>query len=188
MKRLAAGLGFICVVLLLLAFDEGQATRAVDAVRDHTGPLIARAGSMLKGAAQSVAPAPAVESYPVLFGHFVPRGEAPGGPVDFVAAELRFETGGTLRTRPHRIAHGREGFAGRLHLPADAQIELREVVPMKGARAVEPTVLCQNEVPGWVALAQHDGRLEIMLVRAGPAPALTDPGLALCGAWTYVKR
>ena len=29
MRRLAAGLGFLCVVLLLLAFDEGQATRAV---------------------------------------------------------------------------------------------------------------------------------------------------------------
>ena len=187
MKRLAGGLGFICVVLLLLAFDEGQATRAVDAVRTQTGPLIARAGSILTGAARSVAPAPAAQSYPVLFGRFAPRGDAPGGGLEFVAAELRFETGGGLRTRPHRIAHGREGFAARLGLAPDTQIELREVVPMQGDRAVEPSVLCQNEVPGWVALAQHDGRLEVMLVRAGPPPADTDLGLSVCGAWTYVK-
>ena len=29
---------------------------------------------------------------------------------------------------------------------------------------------------------------DIFLLRAGPAPAETDPGLGLCGAWTYVKR
>ncbi len=107
--------------------------------------------------------------------------------MDFAAAELRFETGGVLRTRPVRIAYGREGFAARLNLAPDAQIELRQVVPMKGARTVEPSVLCQNEAPGWVALAQRDGRLEILLYRAGVPPGATDPGLALCGAWTYVK-
>ena len=186
MKKLAAGLGFLCVVLLLLAFDERQATRAVDAVRAGVEPVVARAGALIRGGAAS-APAPAAVAYPVLFGRFVPRGPGPGGALDFVGAEMRFETGGSLRTRPARIAYGREGFAGRLHLAPDAQIELREIVPMKGARSVEPSVLCQNGVPGWVALAQRDGRLEILLYRAGAPPGATDPGLALCGAWTYVK-
>lgn len=187
MRKLAGGLGFLCVVLLLLAFDEQQATRAVDAVRAHVGPVVSRAGALIRGEPAPV-PAPAAGAYPVLFGRFEPQGPGPGGPLDFAAAELRFEAGGVLRTRPARIAYGREGFAARLHLPADAQIELREVVPLKGARSVEPSVLCQNEVPGWVALAQHDGRVEIMVIRAGAAPGETDPGLALCGAWTYVKR
>lgn len=187
MRKLAAGLGFLCIVLLLLAFDERQATRAVDAVRAHVGPVVTRAGALIRGGA-ALAPAPAARAWPVLFGRFEPHGPGPGGAVDFVAAELRFETGGALRTRPHRIAYGREGFAARLHLAPEAQVELREVVPMKGARAVEPSVLCQNGVPGWVALAQHDGKVEILLYRAGPPPGETDPGLALCGAWTYVKR
>lgn len=185
MRRLAAGLGFLCVVLLLLAFDEGQATRAVDAVRAGVEPVVARAGSLIRS---GVAPAPpAAGAYPVLYGRYVPRGPGPGGSVEFAGAELRFEAGGSLRTRPARIAYGREGFAARLNLAPDAQLELREVVPMKGARAVEPSVLCQNEAPGWVALAQRDGRLEILLYRAGAPPGATDPGLALCGAWTYVK-
>jgi len=187
MKRLAAGLGFACIVLLLLAFDEQQATRAVDAVRAHVGPVVTRAGALIRGEPAPV-PAPAAKAWPVLFGRFEPHGPGPGGVLDFAAAELRFETGGALRTRPARIAYGREGFAARLHLAPDAQIELRELVPMKGARTVEPSVLCQNGVPGWVALAQHDGRVEILLYRAGPPPGPTDPGLALCGAWTYVKR
>ena len=186
MRRLAAGLGFLCVVLLLLAFDEGQATRAVDAVRAGVEPVVVRAGSLIRGGTAPALP-PAAGAYPVLYGRYVPRGPGPGGSVDFAGAELRFETGGTLRTRPARIAYGREGFATRLNLRPEAQIELREVVPMKGARAVEPSALCQNGVPGWVALAQHDGRLEILLYRAGPPPGATDPGLALCGAWTYVK-
>lgn len=141
---------------------------------------------MIRGEAAPV-PAPAAGAWPVLYGRFVPRGPGPGGALDFVGAELRFETGGTLRTRPARIVYGREGFAARLHLRPEAQIELREVVPMKGARTVESSVLCQNGVPGWVALAQHEGRVEIMLYRAGAPPGATDPGLALCGAWTYVK-
>ena len=186
MRRLAGALGFLCVVLLLLAFDEKQATRAVDAVREHVGPVVTRAGALIRrgGAA---GPPPAAEAWPVLYGRFVPRGPAPGGAVDFVAAELRFETGGILRTRPARIAYGHEGFAARLRLAPDAQIELREVVPMKGAVAVEPTALCQNEVPGWLALAQHDGKVEVLLYRAGPPPGATDPGTALCGAWNNVK-
>lgn len=187
MRKLAAGLGFLCVVLLLLAFDEGQATRAVEAVRARVDPVVTRAGAMIRGE-RAAQPAPAAGAWPVLFGRFEPRGPGPGGAVDFVAGELRFETGGTLRTRPARIAYGREGFAARLNLAPNAQIELREVVPQKAARAVEPSILCQNEAPGWVALAQRDGRVEIMLIRAGAAPGATDPGTALCGAWTYVKR
>lgn len=187
MKKLAAGLGFLSVVLLLLAFDERQATRAVDAVREHVGPVVTRAGAMIRGG-PAPAPAPAAGAYPVLYGRFVPHGPGPGGAVEFVGAELRFEEGGVLRTRPGRIANGREGFAARLHLAPDAQIEVREVVPMKGARAVEPSLLCQNTAPGWVALAQRDGKVEILLYRAGAPPGATDPGLALCGAWTYVKR
>lgn len=187
MRKLAAGLGFLCVVLLLLAFDERQATRAVDAVREHVGPVVTKAGALIRGE-PALTPTPAAGAYPVLFGRFEPHGPGPGGMVEFVGAELRFETGDVLRTRPARIAYGREGFAARLHLAPDAQIELREVVPVKGARAVEPSALCQNTVPGWVALAQRDGRVEILLYRAGAPPGATDPGLALCGAWTYVKR
>ena len=49
MRKLAAGLGFACIVLLLLAFDEQQATRAVDAVRAGVGPVVTRAGALIRG-------------------------------------------------------------------------------------------------------------------------------------------
>ena len=188
MKSLAAGLGVTSIVLLLLAFDEGQASRAVDAVRSGVSPVIDRASALIKGQPGPAAPSPAAGAYPVIYGRYVPRDEAPTGPIDFVAAEMRMETGGTLKTTPLRIAYGREGFATPLKAAPDAQIELRRITPMKGTDVVPPSPLCAGAVPGWVALAPLEGRLEVMLFRAGPPPDATDPARALCGRWTYVKR
>lgn len=188
LQSLAAGLVMTCVVLLILAFDEGQAGRAVEAVRLGVAPVIDRAGTLLTGQSAPVPPSPAAGAYPVLFGRHEPRGVTATGSVDFVAAEIRTETAGVFRTEPLRIAHGGEAFAGPLRLTPAAQVELRRVMPLKGQTTVAPSPLCQGQAPGWVALSRKGTQLDMMIFRAGAAPGTTDPARALCGHWVYVKR
>ncbi|NBB51229.1 hypothetical protein GVN24_23385 [Rhizobium sp. CRIBSB] len=187
LQSLANGLGLTCVTLLILAFDEGQAGRAVDAVREGVSPMVDRAGAYLKGQAAPVAPPPAAGAYPVLFGHHEARGNTATGPVEFAGAEIRTGSAGVLRTEPLRIAHGGEAFAGPLRLPPEAQVELRRVVPLKGQTSVAPSPLCQGQAPGWIALSRKGAVVEMMVFRVGAAPGTTDPARALCGHWTYVK-
>lgn len=171
LKRLAAFLGFLCLVLLLLAFDEGQVKRGLSTVREQVGPATQR---VIKGArermqAASAEPAPPIGG-PSPVGAFAPLDAAPGGEVRLERARIMFESVPPLRTRPARIAYGREAFAAPLNLPPDHQIELREVTPMDVKTPVAPSPVCGGAVPGWVALTRHGGRLLLMIWPAGPAP------------------
>ncbi|MDZ4372432.1 MAG: hypothetical protein U1C74_13555 [Phenylobacterium sp.] len=182
MKRAAAVLGTLCLVLLLLAFDERGAERAFHVVRDGVG----RAKVLLTRAAPP--PAPAARGV-VLMGRFEPAAESAAaevtGAIDLVAAEVRFEKAGTLKTQPHRIAYGREPFAAPLGAAPADQLELRRIVPGKGQEAVAATPACSGEAPGWIALLSRGQRLDVLLFRPGPAPGTTASEGTLCGSYRF---
>lgn len=180
MKRAAAFLGTLCLVLLLLAFDERGAERAYHVVRDGVG----RAKVLLTRA--EVPPAPASRGV-VLIGRFEPVGDAAEtiGTLDLVAAEVRFEKAGVLKTQPHRIAYGREAFVAPLGAAPTDQVELRRVVPAKGQSAVAATPACSDEAPGWIALLPRGRQMDVMLFRPGPALGTTDAEGTLCGHYRF---
>lgn len=182
MKRAAAVLGTLCLVLLLLAFDERGAERAFHVVRDGVG----RAKVLLTRA--DAPPAPAARGV-VLMGRFEPVAESAAaevtGAVDLVAAEVRFEKAGVLKTQPHRIAYGREAFAAPLGAAPTDQLELRRIVPNKGQQAVAATPACSGEAPGWIALLSRGQRLDVLLFRPGPAPGTTASEGTLCGSYRF---
>ena len=210
MKRLAGALSFVCLVLFLLAIEQKQTVAAWEALRAGAGP-VARgvadwAGRLPDGAAdglEGLKAAVADEAEPlaaepgstaVLGGEYGPADEttrAALGALTVVGAELRFENGERLRTRPLRIAAGRDAFApgqtfaGRLNAPADAQIELRAVVPT--AAPTSPG-LCGGEPAGTAALLHRGARVDLMLFRAGVAIGPATPPSALCGAWSFTAR
>src|SRR5690606_23959868 len=153
MKRLAGALSFVCLVLFLLAIEQKQTVAAWEALRDGVIPAARRvadwAGRLPSGAAdgfQGLKTAVKGEPRPLAaapgagatlggeYGPADPDTRAAAGALVVKAAELRLENGDVLRTRPLRIAAGREAFApgqtfaARLNAPEDAQIELREVV------------------------------------------------------------
>jgi len=185
MKRLAGVLGTLCLVLLLLAFDERGAEQAFHVVRggvDRAKVLLSR---------NAAPPAPATRGV-VLMGRFEPvdqgaTGEVTGA-VELVGAEIRFETAGTLRTQPHRIAYGREPFLSGLKAAPTDQIELRRVVPAKAQDAVSASPACAGEAPGWIALLPRGDRLDLMVFRQGPPPGTTASDRALCGTYVYEGR
>lgn len=209
LKGLASVLGFLCLVLFLLAIEQKHALSAWQAVRYGAGPAVARAGSwMAEGAAdglgglQTAVAAPnqpfaAADADILLTGEFGPADEATrqtvGGAV-FAGASIRLENGATLSTRPLRIAAAREAyvfgetFARTWNAPAEAQIELRRVVPADGARSVPPSPLCGGEAPGAVALLHRRDRVDLMLFRdrapIGPDAAAS----AICGTWSFERR
>jgi hypothetical protein len=182
MKRAAAVLGTLCLVLLLLAFDERGAERAFHVVRDGVG----RAKVLLTRA--ETPPAPAARGV-VLMGRFEPVAESAAaeatGAVDLVAAEVRFEKAGVLTTQPHRIAYGREAFAAPLGAAPTDQLELRRIVPGKGQEVVAATPACSGEAPGWIALLSRGQRLDVLLFRPGPAPGTTASEGTLCGSYRF---
>jgi hypothetical protein len=180
MKRAAAALGTLCLVLLLLAFDERGAERAYHVVRDG----VDRAKGLLTRAGPP--PAPAARGV-VLMGRFEPTADAAEliGALDLVAAEVRFEKAGVLKTEPHRIAYGRESFVAVLGAAPTDQLELRRIVPGKGQEAVAASPACSGEVPGWIALLPRGRRLDVMLFRPGPAPGTTDAEGTLCGSYRF---
>ena len=210
MKRLAGALSFVCLVLFLLAIEQKQTVAAWDALRDAAGPAARDVGEWagrlpdaavegfrdLKAALASEDRPPAAEpgSTSVLGGEYGPADEttrAAVGALTVVGAELRFETGARLRTRPLRIAHGRDAFApgqtfaARLDAQADAQIELRAViVPVPAPASSGP---CGAEPARTVALLHRGSRLDLMLFRAD-RPGADTPPAALCGAWSFTAR
>lgn len=206
MKRLAGVLSFVCLVLFLLAIEQRQTVAAWEAVRHETGPAAHRiagwAGRLpsvaaegferLKAAAQNERRLIAARRGPDARsgGQYGPA-EA-GGSLTFVGAELRFESGESLRTRPLRIAFGRdawtagETFAARLNAPADAQIELREVVVPRG-QAAAPISLCGGAPAGAAALLHRGSRVDLMLFRT-PTVGPDTPASALCGVWSFTTR
>jgi hypothetical protein len=213
MKRLAGALSFVCLVLFLLAIEQKQTVAAWRALSDGIGPaargVAGWAGGLpdsgadgLEGLKAAVADearplAAQPDSTVVPGGEYAPADEttrAAVGAMTIVGAELRFEAGERLRTRPLRIAAGRDAFApgqtfaARLNAPADAQVELREVIASATGRPVPPSALCGGEPAGVAALLHRRARVDVMLFRAGVAVGPDTPPSALCGAWSFTAR
>ncbi len=213
MKRLAGVLAFVCLVLFLLAIEQKHTVAAVEAVRAEAGPAARRAADWAAGlssnaadgfgelgskvartttawrAASAAAP---VRDAVVKDGTGSAPGVAPpaAGSLTVAGAELRFGTGETIRTRPLRIARGGDSFtpgrtfAARLGAPADAQIELREVVAPARGRPIPPLSLCGGEPAGAAPLLYRPARTELMLFRTRTVGPDT-PAAALCGVWSF---
>ena len=127
----------------------------------------------------------------VLAGEYEPlddRTREVAGLTTFLGAEIRLETGGALKTRPHRIMSGEATlvrgatYAQALDLPADAQVEVREVV--SGA-APGP---CGGASVGWLALVQTGDTVRILPVRGRTPPGETLDPAAPCPILSLKKR
>jgi len=212
MRRLAGVLSFLCLVLFLLAIEQRHTVAIWETMRDEAVPTARRvadwalrlpsgAADGLSGLRTAVAPDPAPlaaapDSRAVLGGEYGPVDEttrAAAGTLTVIGAELRLENGDVLRTRPLRIAAGREvfapgqTFAARLNAREDAQIELREVASPTGARGAPPLKLCRGEAAGVAAVLHRGDRVDLMLFRAataGPEMPLGTP----CGVWRFAAR
>ena len=212
LKSLAGALALLCLVLFLLAIEQKQAVAAWAAVRDEAAPAAGRVadwagrlasgeGDGLTGLKSAIAddgnPRVAAATDAVLAGEFGPADEtarAALGGATFAGAEVRFDTGDSLRTSPLRIAAGRDHFvfgqtfADQLDAPADAQIELRRIIPVSGGEPVKPSALCGGETPGVIALLHRRDRVDLMLFRAPGRLGPDAPVAALCGAWRLRAR
>lgn len=212
LKGLAGGLAFLCLVLFLLAIEQKHAVTAWRTIRDDAAPAAQRvvdwAGQLGSGEADGVAglkdaitdadsPSAAAPTDGVLSGEFGPADEATRaalGGATFVGALVRFERGDSFRTSPLRIAAGREyfvfgqTFADRLVAPADAQIELRRIIPATRGAPVEASPLCGGERPGLIALLHRRDRVDLMLFRAPARLGPDAPVATLCGVWSFRAR
>lgn len=210
LKRLAAALALVCLVLFLLAIENRHAIEAWRALRDAAVPAAGRvaewagrlpsgAGDGLSGLKAAVLDPETLAAGPadaVLAGEFGPADEATrvaAGAVAFVGADLRFDMGETFHTQPLRIASGRDAFvegqtfADRWAAPADAQIELRRIVPSQSPR-VPSSALCRGAVPGVVALLHRQDRVDVMVFRARTIIGPDASPSAVCGAWSFRQR
>ncbi|MDP3369080.1 MAG: hypothetical protein Q8M32_04445 [Brevundimonas sp.] len=212
MKGFAGVLAFVCLVLFLLAIEQKQAVEAWRAIRDGALPAAGRLADWasdrgrgeakgLSGLKQAVAgdegPMTAADSDRVLTGEFGPADAATRetvGSVNFIGSTVRLETGESFRTMPLRIAAGREAFvfgqtfADRLAAPADAQIELRRVVPVSRGAPIAPSSLCGGQAPGVIALLHRRDRVDLMLFRARTVVGADASPAALCGVWSFRAR
>lgn len=212
LRSLAGGLAFLCLVLFLLAIEQKQAVAAWEALRDDAAPAARRvadwAGRLASGDAGGLTglqaavadegnPRVAAPNNAVLAGEFGPADDiarAALGGAAFVGARIRFDTGESFRTSPLRIAAGREHFifgqtfADRLEAPADAQIELRRIIPAARGEPVKPSPLCGGDTPGLIALLHRRDRVDLMLFRAPARPGPDAPVASLCGAWRLKAR
>jgi hypothetical protein len=212
MKSLAGGLAFLCLVLFLLAIEQKQAVAAWRTLRDGAAPAAGRVadwvGGLASGEAEGLsglktaladrrAPLAADPADAVLAGEFGPADEAARaalGGATFAGAMVRFDTGDSFRTSPLRIAAGREAFAfgqtfaERLEAPADAQIELRRIMPGTGGEPLKPSALCGGQPPALMAVLHRRDRVDLMLFRAPARPGPDAPVASLCGAWRLRAR
>jgi len=212
LKGLAGALAFLCLVLFLLAIEQRQAVAAWAALRDEAVPAAGRvadwAGRLASGEADGVTglkaaladdgnPLVAASTDAVLAGEFGPADEASRaalGGATFAGAMVRFDTGDSLRTAPLRIAAGRENFvfgrtfAAQFEAPADAQIELRRIIPVTRGEPVKPSALCGDEAPGLIALLHRRDRVDLMLFRAPARLGPDAPVATLCGTWRLRAR
>ena len=212
LKSLAGALAFLCLVLFLLAIEQKQAVAAWAAIRDDAAPAAGRvadwAGQLASGEGDGITglkaaladdgnPLVAASTDAVLAGEFGPADEtarAALGGATFAGAVVRFDTGDSLRTSPLRIAAGRDHFvfgqtfADRLEAPADAQIELRRIIPVTRGEPVKPSALCGGETPGLIALLHRRDRVDLMLFRAPGRLGPDAPVATLCGAWRLRAR
>jgi len=209
MARLAAGLGFVCLVLFLLAIEQKQAVAAWSVVREEVAPAVGDAAGWaidggpggLSGLQDAVrrndTTLTADSGDRALTGEFDPVDEATRdavGTATFIGASIRLEKGDSFRTQPMRIVPGRESFvagqtfADRLAAAPDAQIELRRIVPVTRGSPVAATSLCGGEVPGVVALLHRQGRLDMLMFRTRTIVGPDAPADALCGVWHFRAR
>lgn len=212
LKSLAGALAFLCLVLFLLAIEQKQAVAAWAAIRDDAAPAAGRVadwvGQLASGEGDGITglkaaladdgnPLVAASTDAVLAGEFGPADEtarAALGGATFAGAMVRFDTGDSLRTSPLRIAAGRDHFvfgqtfADRLEAPADAQIELRRIIPVSRGEPVKPSALCGGETPGLIALLHRRDRVDLMLFRAPGRLGPDAPVATLCGAWRLRAR
>ena len=212
LKRLAAALAFLCLVLFLLAIENRHAIEAWRALRDEAVPAAGRVADWaarlpsgeadgLSGLKTAVTTDPRlVTADPrdlILTGPFEPADEATRaavGSVAFVGGDLRFDTGDTFHTRPLRIASGRDAFiagqtfAERWDAPADAQIELRRIAPEARNRPVSASAPCGGAIPGVIALLHRRDRVDMMVFRARTVVGPDAPPGALCGVWSFRQR
>lgn len=184
LKKLAGFLGVLCLVLLVMAFDEGQVKRGIEVMRAKIEPALDR----LRNRASELPPAPdpaaAAPGGRAVVGAFrLTEPDAPGGDLSVDGAVLVFGNAPALRTRPHRIALGREPAVVAMALPADRQVELRQVVPLDARTPVAASPLCDGGKPGWLAIARQGEGLRLQIWRAGPAP--DAPGAVVCGRFAY---
>ncbi|WP_439478304.1 hypothetical protein [Brevundimonas sp.] len=212
LKGLAGALAFLCLVLFLLAIEQKHAVAAWGTIRDEAAPAAGRvadwAGRLVSGEGDGITslkavladdgnPLVAASTDAVLAGEFGPADEAARaalGGATFAGAMVRFDTGDSFRTTPLRIAAGREHFvfgqtfADRLEAPADAQIELRRIIPITRGEPVKPSALCGGETPDMIALLHRRDRVDLMLFRAPARPGPDAPVATLCGAWRLKAR
>jgi hypothetical protein len=210
LKGLAGVLGFVCIVLFLMAIEQKQAVAAWAAVRDGAAPAVRRifnwaadgASDGLDGlktaAVGTDGPLSATPNAVVLAGEFGPADDATRetvGSATFTGAMIRLERGEALRTRPLRIAKGseafnslRETFATTLGAREDAQIELRAVIPADRQAAVPPSSLCKGAAPGVVAILHRRDHVELMIFRERTIVGGEAPADALCGIWRFRAR
>jgi hypothetical protein len=212
LKRLAAALTFLCLVLLLLAIENRQAIEAWRALRDEALPAAGRvvewAGRLPSGASDGLSGLKAaVAANPeilaadpadaLLAGEFAPGDAATRaavGAVAFVGADVKFDAGVTFHTRPLRIAAGREAFAAgqtfaeRLNAPADAQIELRQIVPAAQGQPISVSAPCDGATPGAVALLHRRDRVDMLVFRTRTIIGRDASPSAVCGAWSFRRR
>lgn len=194
LKPLAAVLFPLALILALLALDEPATvaawTRASQAVQTAANGAWTAARGQWTRLTPPSAPA-SLSDAPLLQGGFSAaddRTRQRTGDIDFVRAELRFAQAGVLKTRPHRIAFGRQAaatdgarFTDRFAAGPDDQIELRQVLAGSSAR------LCGDAAPGWIGLRQTDRGVTLMAFRAGPAPGPTASPEAPCAVLSYVR-
>ncbi len=212
LKGLVGALALLCLVLFLLAIEQKQAVAAWETLRDDAAPAAGRladwAGRLGSGHADGLTglkaaladdgnPLVAAATDAVLAGEFGPADEtarAALGGATFAGAMIWFDTGDSFRTSPLRIAAGREHyvfgqtFADQLEAPADAQIELRLIIPVTRGEPVKPSALCEGGTPGLIALLHRRDRVDLMLFRAPARLGPDAPVATLCGAWSFRAR
>ena len=189
---LNAVLAVVCLVLFLLAIEQRQAVQTWHAVRDGAAPAMQQAsdwlGDRTADVREALDPTPPVAADPadvLLTGTFVSVDAEVAMVVTFDGPRVILGDQ-TLTTRPLRIAAGSDvftpgqTFAERLNARADAQVELREVVPNDDADTVAPSALCGEAVPSALALLHRQDTVDLMLFSQGTETAsLGEP----CAVW-----
>ncbi|MBX3476841.1 MAG: hypothetical protein KF910_04490 [Brevundimonas sp.] len=185
-RALAAVLFPLALILAVLVVDEPSATAVWNQAAQAAGEAWTAARTRLAPSAPDAAVA---RDGPILQGDFRAgddRTRALTGQVAFVRAELRFETGGLLKTRPDRIGFGRQvsdaagaTFAALYGAGPEDQIELRQVLPGSAAG------LCDGATPGWIGLWHAGDRVVLIPFRPGPPPGPAASPESPCAALTY---
>ncbi len=206
MKILTAVLTTVCAIELLIAFEqirppsEWRVASSAPAMPDLSIPTFDPGGwasGVRVRAAEVLWPRPVIRADAAdaaLTGRFVATGpDATLAAAAFEGALMRLDEE-ALRTRPWRIALGRDGavqgqtFARRLAAAPDAQIELRQVMPVEDGATVAASPLCAGGIPGAVALLHRQQQVDLMLFRAGVTPGPDAPASAVCGVWTLHRE